>query len=302
MQIETLGFHIEPTNICTLKCSGCARTRFIEQWPQHWKNHNIDADQLLAFLDIDLRDKHIDFTGNYGDSIYHPDFINLVSVFKQKGCRISIGTNGSYKTAEWWNSLCDQLDATDVVKFSIDGMPNNFTQYRHNADWPSIELGIKICVARKIPTVWKYIPFAFNEGSIDSARELSQQLGIQRFDVKLSDRFDEKTQHLIPSTSLIGNRLHAQNAVKQGHAQAVNPECYAGKSYFISADGFFVPCCYMADHRFYYKNQFGKEKKLYDIRTTTFTKIMNQSSVVEFYQTIPTNPSAVCQFSCPAVD
>jgi acyl transferase domain-containing protein len=53
------GFHIEPTNICTLKCAGCARTRFIDQWPQHWKNQNLSIDSLLQFLDIDLTNKKI---------------------------------------------------------------------------------------------------------------------------------------------------------------------------------------------------------------------------------------------------
>ena len=72
------GFHIEPTNICTLKCEGCARTRFIDQWPQHWHNHSLDIDQLLNFLDVDLSTKTIKLCGNYGDPIYHPDFINFV--------------------------------------------------------------------------------------------------------------------------------------------------------------------------------------------------------------------------------
>jgi hypothetical protein len=53
------GFHIEPTNICTLKCAGCARTKFIDQWPQHWKNHSIDIEKLLKFIDIELVGKKL---------------------------------------------------------------------------------------------------------------------------------------------------------------------------------------------------------------------------------------------------
>ncbi len=73
------GLHIEPTNICTLKCPGCARTRFLDQWPQHWKNHSLDVDQLLKFLDIDLSNLDIVLCGNYGDPIYHPDLIDFVT-------------------------------------------------------------------------------------------------------------------------------------------------------------------------------------------------------------------------------
>jgi organic radical activating enzyme len=101
------GFHIEPTIICTLKCEGCARTRFIDQWPQHWHNHSVDIDQLLRFLDIDLSTKTINLCGNYGDPIYHPDFINLVTGLKSRGAVISITTNGSYKKQQWWEDLVD---------------------------------------------------------------------------------------------------------------------------------------------------------------------------------------------------
>ena len=55
------GFHIEPTNICTLKCPGCARTQFIDKWPSRWKNYNLDINKVMNFLDIDLTDKHINF-------------------------------------------------------------------------------------------------------------------------------------------------------------------------------------------------------------------------------------------------
>ena len=91
------GFHIEPTNICTLKCSECSRTKFLNQWPEHWKNHSLDIDQLLNFLDIDLINVPILLCGNYGDPIYHPKFIDFVTNLKQKGAILSMVTNGSYK-------------------------------------------------------------------------------------------------------------------------------------------------------------------------------------------------------------
>lgn len=299
---DIIGFHIEPTNICTLKCPGCARTRFKEQWPNRWQNHSIDIDTTMRFLDIDLTGKLITLEGNYGDSIYHPKFIDLVAAFKQRGCRISIVTNGSYRTEQWWIQLCSQLDSKDSVTFSIDGLPSNFTQYRINADWSSIELGIKTCVTSKIKTIWKFIPFAFNEHDIDAARELSQQLGMAEFIVRLSDRFDTQTTHLIPIERLVGERKVPQDLVKQGIKQSVDPLCYKGKSYFISATGHYSPCCYIADHRFYYKTQFGKVQTEFNTATTTFTEIYNRPSIVEFYQTLVTTPPTVCQFNCPKTD
>jgi hypothetical protein len=55
--LDTLkGFHIEPTNICTLKCPRCARTKFIEKFPQKWKNSNLDLQDLQ---DLQKSHEHI---------------------------------------------------------------------------------------------------------------------------------------------------------------------------------------------------------------------------------------------------
>ena len=298
---DIAGFHIEPTNICTLKCPGCARTRFKEQWPNRWQNHNLDIDMLMRFLDVDIADKLITLEGNYGDSIYHPRFIELVAAFKNRGCRISIVTNGSYRTTTWWQALCRLLDSNDSITFSIDGIPTNFTKYRINADWKSIFEGITVCVASSAKVIWKYIPFAFNENDIDTARNISRNMGIDEFVVRLSERFDTQTEHLIPVTDLVGDRKTPQDQVKQGIEQQVDPLCYKGKSYFISATGHYSPCCYVADHRFYYKTDFGKNQKSYSIENTTFTEIQTRSTVVGFYQTLVTDPQTVCQFNCPKV-
>ena len=131
------GFHIELTNICTLKCSGCARTQFINIFPQHWKNHNINVNSLMNFLDCDLTNIDIILCGNYGDPIYHPDFHNIISQFKSRGAILKIVTNGSYKNKQWWEQTVEILTAQDTITFSVDGLPENFTTYRVNADWKS---------------------------------------------------------------------------------------------------------------------------------------------------------------------
>ena len=293
------GFHIEPTNICTLKCSGCARTRFIDQWPQHWHNHSLDVEQLLQFLDIDLSDKSILLCGNYGDPIYHPNFINFVKQLKETGVTLSITTNGSYKTKDWWQELTELLTYKDNITFSIDGIPENFTQYRKNADWESIQIGMQTSVASQCKTTWSYIPFLFNENNINQAKELSLQLGIDEFVINPSDRFDKKTFNLIPSAvELVGGRFDSQQNWKEYKSgTGINPKCNNNSLHFITAEGFYSPCCYMADHRFYYKNQFGKNKTQYDIRNTTLSEILERSSVIEFYNTLDQHIG--CQYSCP---
>jgi len=292
--------HIEPTNICTLKCAGCSRTRFIEQWPQHWKNHSLDIDTVLEFLDIDLCDKKILLCGNYGDPIYHPDFIEFVHRLKQRGATLSIITNGSHRTQEWWEQLVGNLTNQDRIHFSVDGTPENFTQYRVNADWATIKTGMQVVAQSSCQSVWKYIPFSFNQHDIDRVEKLSQEIGIDQFQLYPSDRFDEKTQWLVPDSNLLGARYRSQTDWKSGDSQTtVKPKCQDGAEHFITADGHYSSCCYLADHRFYYKTPFGKNKKQYDIQKHTLTQLLQQPPTVEFYQTLDQQPG--CQYNCPAL-
>ena len=294
-----VGLHIEPTNICTLKCPGCARTRFIDQWPQHWKNHSLDIDQLLMFLDINLTGLNILLCGNYGDPIYHPDFVEFVAKLKQRGSVINIITNGSYRTKEWWKALTSVLTSVDCITFSVDGIPTNFTQYRINADWDTIKQGMEISAESACQTEWKYIPFSFNSADINSANHLSQQLGIDRFFINPSNRFDEQTEFLKPEKNLVGSKYNTQMLWKStiSKKNPVNPKCINNKEHFITADGYYSPCCFIADHRFYYKTLFGKQKKLYNIQEHTLSQILEKSAVVEFYQTL--DQQSGCQFNCP---
>jgi pyruvate-formate lyase-activating enzyme len=296
------GFHLEPTNICTLKCSGCARTRFINQWPQHWKNHNLSIDAVLKFLDVDLVGKKIYMCGSYGDSIYHTDFLDFVSKLKSTGVYIKIVTNGSHRTQEWWEQLVSYLDEQDTIQFSVDGIPENFTQYRINADWPSIETAMKVCAASDCITEWKYIPFAFNQDNIEQARAISNSLGIDSFLLSPSDRFDEQTWHLLPKNDeLIGDEFSVTETIKkQNIIPKIDPKCGAGHSHFITADGYYSACCFATDYRFYYKTPFGKNKNQFDITKTTLSQLLSRDDVIEFYQNL--DQHSVCHYNCPKIN
>jgi hypothetical protein len=257
----------------------------------------VDKSTLLRFLNIDLSGINIDMCGNYGDPIYHPDLAGLVKDLKSRGAVISIVTNGSHRKQSWWQELVQELNSDDSVTFSIDGIPENFTQYRINGDWPTIQDAINECVAAPCKTVWSFIPFSYNEHHIEQAKQLSQDLGIDRFQINRSARFDEETMHFKPKDNLTGIKWHSQQNWKQTNtAKKVIPECDNGKTHFISANGYYMPCCYVGDHRFYYKNEFGKNRKQYSIQDTTLTEILSRTQVAEFYDTLTDH--SVCQYNC----
>jgi hypothetical protein len=149
--------------------------------------------------------------------------------------------------------------------------------------------------------VWKYIPFSYNQHSVEQAKKMCQDLGMDTFLLDPSDRFDEQTADLLPeSNNLIGESFVAMTKWKNGKKSTwarLTPRCNTGSEHFITADGYYSPCCYVADHRFYYKNQFGKNKKLYDIRKFTLSQLLSESAVIDFHQKLTQHD--VCQFNCP---
>ena len=236
--------------------------------------------------------------GNLGDPIYHPEFVELCEKLKNRGAELTITTNGSYKSKDWWAELTNVLDNRDTVIFSIDGTPKNFSNYRVNGDWESIEVGINECANSMCRTTWKFIPFNFNETQLDEVRKLSVNLGIDEFIVQPSSRFDQHTMHLKPSdTNTSKQYVHQvewkQNLNKTAHIQ---PKCASNKEHYISADGYYTTCCYVADYRFYYKTTFGKNKEQYRITNNTLSAMINSASVTEFEKDF--NKHAACVYTC----
>lgn len=292
-----LSLHIEPTTRCTLKCPRCPRTQMIDTFgKKSLPIIDLNIDDFINFIDIPI-DKIV-MCGNYGDPIYHTDFIELVQRSKLLSKTINIITNGSYRSIEWWEELCDELTETDTITFSIDGTPSNFTEYRVNADWKSILDGINVCVKNTVRTKWKYIPFSFNENNISEANDISNNLGIDEFIVNLSDRW-EKDDYLRPiNDELIGSRDAVQQSYKTNSIRdfKIVPKCSSDTSHFISGSGYYAPCCYSMDNRFYYKNDWWKNKDIHAIKNSTLSEQYRLFN--DFYATIQNTRPDYCVFNC----
>lgn len=294
------GFHLEPTNICTLKCPRCSRTKFLETFPNQWKNTELNLEDLIKFIDIPLENKFFRLCGDYGDPIYYSKLFDLIKWIKNKKAQISLHTNGSYKTKEWWQELCSYLDAKDTVVFAIDGTPENFTQYRINADWNSIQVGIEQCV-KHVRTVWQYIPFSYNTETIEQARQISIDLGCDEFVIIPSSRWDSDNDSFRPNKSYTANHDKEIQFRKNQRAQNIKPRCKETNfDHFITASGFYTPCCHVSNHNFYFKSEFYKENEKYDISKTTLTQVLKNVSY--FYSTLETVKPIYCIYNCPSYD
>ena len=291
------GFHIEPTNICTLKCPRCSRTKFIEQFPSKWKNQQLNLEHLKSFIDIPLDGKSISLCGDYGDPIYYDQIFDLVQWIKQNGATVSLHTNGSYKTKSWWQELTSYLDKNDTVVFAIDGVPENFTEYRINADWDSIKIGIAE-TTKTAKTVWQYIPFNYNIDSIAPAEQLSQSLGFTEFRLVQSSRWESMDDPYRPPANYIIEHDKEIKFRRNERATEIAPRCKNTNSdHFITAAGFYAPCCHVPNYNFYYKTEFYKNKNKFDISKTTLTQVLVETQ--EFFDDLEITKPLYCTFNCP---
>ena len=291
------GFHLEPTNMCTLKCPKCARTDLIPRLKKSWSNQNLNIAHLQSFLDINLSNKKFTLCGNYGDPIYYDELFDLVEYIKKNGASVHIVTNGSYKKREWWDELSTMLTEDDIITFSIDGTPENFTQYRINADWDSIRVGIETMATGQVTTEWKFIPFSYNVNDIDIVRTLSDNMGIDKFTISPSSRWDVNDA-LKPDDSLVSAKFPSIVKWHDKKLIEIDPECKnTNSAHFISASGQYSPCCYSADHRFYYASQFYKNRNEFDISKTTISTVL--ASMETFFDSITETKLQMCTFSCP---
>ncbi len=291
MAIKLQGLHVELTTRCTLFCLRCGRTDWLNSGKRsEFKVVDLDFDELVHFLsDVDLSECRIRLNGNYGDPIYNVRCLDFIRYFKSRNATVMLTTNGSYKPATFWIEMAKSLTAFDKVTFSVDGSPSNFTNYRVNADWDSINVAMNILAKSHVITEWKFIPFSFNEKSIDEARSLSNSIGITNFVVAPSNRWIDNDP-LRPATTV--------SFPRPGSTQIFDPECKKYSTYFISAAGYFYPCCYSADFRLSVGTQFENNDEFRITNLTIGQHLLSKSKMSSFFNNLYGNKLPACNFCC----
>jgi MoaA/NifB/PqqE/SkfB family radical SAM enzyme len=185
--IDPTKLELEITSKCTLFCPECPRTKDPDEIYHKWKHGEVDISVVEKMMQVPgLR--NVIFSGAYGDPIYHTKFIEIIEIVKKAGKQITVNTNGSYRSAAWWERLALLFDDNDLFVFSVDGLPGK-DLYRINSNWPSIETGIKIMTSQsKARIQWKWIIFKYNENDGIEGYNLSRQLGVGEFVVVSSGR------------------------------------------------------------------------------------------------------------------
>lgn len=288
--MDFTNFEIEITNRCNLACPRCSRTDMIDQYPRFWKDADLDLGNFDDFIRPVLGDiETFEFKGTMGDPIFHPDFLAWVSWCKDHGKRIKIHTNAQ-AGIKLWIKLAELLTPDDSVIIGIDGLPHNFMRYRINARWSNIEDCAK-SLKGHTHLVWQFIVFSYNHGDIQEANELALTMGFDDFLLVQSDRWLDGDDWLRPNQSSLPRKT-IENLL--------DPDCFKRSMHIVTADGHYMPCCYLIDHRWRYKTPWAKS---FDIRNCTMDDVIRSSLSQEFFAKLTDEAAPdYCRFQCGKCD
>lgn len=285
--IENL--QIDHTTSCNLLCTQCSRV------VNGKKNPNLPSADLTAddykklFAQFSHPIKTLLFCGNYGDVAASSTFIESLKTIKSlTSAKITLMTNGSLRTPEWWMGLARILDPErDKVCWSIDGLSDTNSIYRVNSDFSKIMENAKSFIATGGRARWDFIAFKHNEHQIEEAQDLARRMGFYMFSLKRTSRFindthfRENTTHTSETTTLdvprhehlVSEGHKAFDQILKSHASwddyvrttPIDCKFKKSKTLFIDFKMQVWPCTWTAAPVYYADDHNTQKKQLFDV-------------------------------------
>ena len=257
--------HLEVTTRCNARCPLCPRNYHGADYNSGYPLVELSLDDVKKILPITIL-KQIDqvlINGNLGDFGLARDALDIVEYFVDNDVSVSISTNGSMRTPDWWAKLAHP---NVEIHFALDGLDGVHDLYRLDTDWKKIIDNARSFISAGGRSVWKFIIFDHNQHQLDQCRSLSQQLGFVRFDTirgsrsygPVFDRDGTYTHHLgnpVPKPPpkweiLLQQHVNGfEKPIESIHKDLpklnLNCDHLQKKEIYISADGSVFPCCYL---------------------------------------------------------
>ena len=191
MNREIKVLHLESTNVCQAACPLCARETNLV-FNKNIKNH-LRIDQLLENFDdnaIAKLDK-VFMCGNYGDPVAGKNTLDILKYVRNINPSITLGinTNGALQTTAWWSEVGKLFNnPTDYVVFSIDGLEDTNSIYRVNVIWEKVMNNARAFINAGGSAHWDMLVYKHNQHQVESAEQLSRDMGFSWFRAKVSKR------------------------------------------------------------------------------------------------------------------
>jgi radical SAM protein with 4Fe4S-binding SPASM domain len=184
---------------------------------------------------------------NWGEAILHPHIFDMISYAKSKNLATGLSVNFN----DVGNGIVDGIiqSGLEYLVLSIDGATQEtYAKYRVRGNLEAVLENARQLIAKKrelkssTPYVeWQFIVFRHNAHEVDRAREMAEELGVDRFRVIPpglpfdSENPDElKREWFVTPEESGGDDFRGQ----------MNSACfYLYRSFTTNPDGGTAPCC-----------------------------------------------------------
>jgi len=266
--------HVELTTRCNARCPMCMRNYRGFEYNSGYPDCELSLEQLKHILTprvlsmIMQQDqtftgrRGVNFNGNLGDFAMAKHAAEIVKYLVDQQVPVSINTNGSLRTPEWWAQLA--LPGVQVG-FAIDGLADTHSIYRQDTNWHKIINNARAFINAGGQAVWRFIPFAHNQQQESQCRQMAQDMGFAEFEIiydgrdstPVYDRSGNFSHHIgapidpvPPLKDMLYSHITWFDAQTIRSAKDTTPlklSCThkMNREIYIAADGTVYPCCYL---------------------------------------------------------
>jgi MoaA/NifB/PqqE/SkfB family radical SAM enzyme len=283
---DVTNLHLEITALCNATCPACSRyptsSYFVHPYISNSDTWSID-EVKKRLPPEDIAGIQVFFiNGTLGDFVANFHALEIVEYFSQCAptASITINTNGSARTREWWARL-GSIPKVHVT-FAIDGLADTHALYRRNTDWNKIIENARAFIQAGGRAEWIMTLFKHNEHQVDDCNALAIEYGFKHFTTRFNNRphvpvrdrngktiYKLESASNTPLTMLRDVSEHLmerreknfqQNKVITMRQEKTNLPLAGGKAdcdslkrheVYISAQWTVVPCCFMGNLMFY---------------------------------------------------
>lgn len=245
---EVKQVQIGLTTRCNSHCRFCFREELLQKLgnknPFYKNPIDISFDSYKKiFNNTNLTD--IQFCGNKGDAIFHPDFNKILNYTIDKEIFISLSTNGSNFNRNWWKELGRKMKGE--VTFAIDGFEDTHHLYR-NTSFKKVYDNMLSYIEGGGKARWQFIVFRHNEHQLEKAKMLSKEIGCYKFITVISRYYDDVMKK--PIMNIDTKRESYRKFNKYPNIQKllfgkVRCQWMDMKRVYVDSNGFVYPCCYI---------------------------------------------------------
>lgn len=250
--------NVELTSKCSSNCKFCGRQLDCVKYA-------IDLPfETFKKLPIEML-SYIVFEGTLGDPAHYPYFMDAIDEVikrKRKKLAIRIHTNGNIHDEEWWKTLGQKLKfhKSNIVMFGVDGLKDTHALHRKGTNFDRIVRNIKAFTSAGGNAGINMIVFKHNEHQIEDLKKLSEKLGCNRFQARLSKKYDKELKK--PEKFKMKSRGEINEDQKKENFPIVCA-MFHNYSLFLTVDGLLIPCFRWHSRRSFWKNESEKARNCY---------------------------------------